>query len=357
MALRLRAVILPEGRRRDVYVTDGKITFEPVEGARTVLDGGYMVPGLVDSHAHLALFSPAPEGATPEEQARASAKAQLAAGVLVVREPGSPTRAGTGIGPRDGLPRTQTAGQFLAPPGRYAPGLARATMADDLADAAGDELRGSRGWVKVVGDFPGPDGRIQPHYEARVLADAATRVHEMGGRIAIHATLPDVIQAAIDAGFDSIEHGTFLHPDQIGEMVRRSVAWVPTLIIGEGILGMLAGMGSPADEVERTRGALNRLPSMVRKAAESGVTVLAGTDAGMVPHGLIGEEMRALLAAGLTPDRALGAASWDARRYLGYPCIEEGAPADIVAYRDDPRGDAAVLGRPLLRILDGREIS
>ena len=119
---------------------------------------------------------------------------------------------------------------------------------------------------------------------------------------------------------------------------------------------MFQGMGAPADEIVRIGEALDRLPQTVRRAAAAGVTVLAGTDAGMVPHGRIREEVGLLLAAGLTPDQALGAASWDARRYLGHPGIEEGAPADIVAYRDDPRADADVLLRPHLRILDGREV-
>jgi len=65
--------------------------------------GGYLVPGLVDAHAHLSLFSPAGDGAPPAERVRASARAQLDAGVLAVREPGSPEVAGGRPGDRPAL--------------------------------------------------------------------------------------------------------------------------------------------------------------------------------------------------------------------------------------------------------------
>ncbi len=95
-------------------------------------------------------------------------------------------------------------------------------------------------------------------------------------------------------------------------------------------------------------------PEMVGRAAEAGVLVLAGSDAGMGPHGMIREEIWYLAEAGLPSEAALAAGSWEARRFLGLPGLEEGAPADLVAYPDDPRRDLGVLARPSLRILDGR---
>jgi len=86
------------------------------------------------------------------------------------------------------------------------------------------------------------------------------------------------------------------------------------------------------------------------------VTLLAGTDAGMGPHGLVRHEVEMLLAAGLDAQTALGAASWTARTWLGLPGIEEGAPADLVAFREDPREDASTLADPTLIVLDGRLI-
>ena len=160
-------------------------------------------PGLVDAHAHLALASPL-DGGTTREMAEASAHAQLDAGVLVIREPGGPDHASTGIGPAEGLPRVITAGRFLAPPGMYFPGLAREVTEDALPDAAADELAAGSGWVKLIGDFP-VGGRMTRTFSTDAIKAAAARVHALEGRIAIHAMDHGTIQGAIAAGFDSVE--------------------------------------------------------------------------------------------------------------------------------------------------------
>ena len=99
---------------------------------------------------------------------------------------------------------------------------------------------------------------------------------------------------------------------------------------------------------------LDRQPQVLREAVEAGVTILAGTDAGMGPHGSIRGEIELLLAAGLRPEVALGAASWEARAFLGLPGIEEGAPADLVAFDTDPLLDPVALAHPRVVLLDGQ---
>jgi imidazolonepropionase-like amidohydrolase len=93
----------------------------------------------------------------------------------------------------------------------------------------------------------------------------------------------------------------------------------------------------------------------VAAAAWAGVRVLAATDAGMVPHGTVAREVALLLPAGLPAEQALAAASWDARRALGFPSLEEGAPADIVVFEEDPRAPRA-LAKPALTLLDGKVV-
>lgn len=351
--IHLRGVVLPGADVRDVYVVDGKITFEPQPDVTTLIESGYLTPGLFDAHAHLELNSPAAAGSAPDALIRASAEAHLAAGVLALREPGGPSRSSTGVGVHTGLPRAFTAGRFLAPHDRYVPGLARSVTDSELPAAAEEEASASRSWAKVVGDFPVRRGGIERHFTSRAMSEAARRVHALGARIALHAMRADVIEDGIAAGFDSIEHANFLTADHVDEMARRGTALVPTLTILPGIIDMFSEMGMPPDEFSRLRAALDNQPRMVALASARGVTVLAGTDAGMVPHGVVAREMRNLLEAGLAPDRALGAASWEARRFFGLPGIEEGAPADVVAYADDPRSDPDTLDRPTVRILDG----
>jgi imidazolonepropionase-like amidohydrolase len=309
----------------------------------------------VDVHAHLAVNSPQP-GDSPAGAARASARAHLEAGVLALREPGSPTKPSVGIGPDDRLPRVFTAGRFLSSPGRYFPGAAREVPPEELPDAALDELRSSGGWAKVIGDWVDvADGVWKPTFPAEALAAAADAVHGARGRIAVHAAHHEAIEAAVEAGFDSIEHGLGITADQIERMTTRGIVLVPTMLaVADLWIGLIEMVGSPASEVERAREAVERHPAMVRTAAEAGVTVLAGTDAGVVPHGSVAAEMKRLADAGLAPDAAVGAGSWTARSFLGLPGIQAGAPADIVVFDRDPREHIAALREPSLVILDGR---
>jgi imidazolonepropionase-like amidohydrolase len=344
----LDTTVLPDGVRIDLFIVDGRFTREPHGDSETLHVGGFAIPGLVDAHAHLALNSPAPEG-REDEQIRASGRAHLEAGVLAVREPGSPTRATRDLD--GGLPRLQTAGRFLATPGGYFPGLAREVTPDELPSAAADELAWSGAWVKVVGDFFGSTGSMVPSWPTEALAEAARVVHDGGGRITMHCMTIGAIEQALEAGFDCIEHGTSITTDLVEEMGRLRMTWVPTMVILDPLRQMLPSMGVPdSDDV---MAGFDRHADMVGRAAERGVRLLAGTDAGMVPHGVVASEIRMLAAAGLSPNDALAAGSWEARRYLGLPLIEEGAPADLVIYPDDPTKDLSVLDHPSLIMLGG----
>jgi imidazolonepropionase-like amidohydrolase len=336
----------------DLFVVDGRFRLEAVEGAETLWSGGYAIPGLVDAHAHLALASPASEGADEGERIRASARAQLDAGVLLVREPGSPTRATRDIGPSENLPRVQTAGRFLAAVGRYFPGLAREVEAYELAEAALDELAWSGHWVKVIGDFFDSDGAIAPVFPVETLAETSARVHAAGGRITMHCMSSVSVEQAIVAGFDAIEHGTVVSAGLATAVGEAGMTWVPTMTIADPVRQMIGGY--PAATAEAVAAGLAVQGHMITLAAAAGARILAGTDAGMVPHGVVASEIRLLAAAGLSPSDALAAGSWEARRYLGLPNIEDGAPADLVVYPDDPTEDLSVLDHPALILLDGR---
>lgn len=349
--LHIDARVLPSRLRRDIFVGDGRLTFDRAADGETIHSGGYAIPGLVDAHAHLALASPAGGLADEDERVRASARVQLEAGVLLVREPGSPTRAARDIGPRDGLPRVQTAGRFLAGVGAYFPGLAREVAAEELVAAAADELAWSGLWVKVIGDFFDSGGMMVPTFPTETLVEAAAVVHAAGGRITMHAMTTAAIEQAITAGFDAVEHGTGMTEDMIAAMVESGTTWVPTLSILDPARKMV--ITDPTPDTERIVATLDAQPEKVRLAAEKGVRILAGTDAGMVPHGTVGTEIRLLAAAGLSPHDALAAGSWEARRYLGLPALEEGAPADVVVYPDDPTEDLSILDHPSLIVLDG----
>lgn len=354
--LHIRGAVLPDGTERDLFIRDGAFTFEHADDATTILDHGYLLPGLVDVHSHLPFNSPASSGASWDEAARASARLELASGVLAVRDPGGPTPAG--LGPSEGLPRVFTAGRFLAAAGHMFPEHGQIDVTDQLiADAAEEQWRTSSGWVKVIGDFPLPGRGFDAAFQPETLAEVARRVHSLGGRVAIHAIAAETIEAALEAGFDSIEHGLMLRPDQAQRMASRGIALTPTLISTPAWLpGFLKQIEVPVEEIRRTAEAIERHAATVRGAWQAGVNVLAGTDAGVVAHGLVHREVRLLSEAGIPIVDAVAAASWRAREFLGLPAIAEGAPADLVTFDRNPLEDPSVLAGPSLIVLDGAVI-
>jgi imidazolonepropionase-like amidohydrolase len=356
--LHLAGVLLPEGEHRDVWVRDGRFTFEPVPGAETVSRGGWLLPGLVDAHCHVGI---AKGGGHVDDLAglREQALAERDAGVLALRDCGSPvdTRA---LDDEPDLPRIIRAGRHLAAPRRYIPDLAIELAPDDLATEVRVQARRSDGWVKLVGDWIDRDlGDLGPEWPRDALDAAIAAAHEEGARVTAHTFGTDALPDLIAAGIDCIEHGTGLTEDLIGEMARRGTAVVPTLVNVENFPGFAAagekkfpGYASTIRRLYANSGAV------VRAAYEAGVPVFAGTDAGGgIEHGVIADEVRALHAAGLPAEAALAAASWAARAWLGLPCIEEGAPADVVVYDTDPRSDLDALRRPQRMLLRGRVVA
>jgi imidazolonepropionase-like amidohydrolase len=102
-----------------------------------------------------------------------------------------------------------------------------------------------------------------------------------------------------------------------------------------------------------------RCDERLRAAYEAGVPIFAGTDAGgVLPHGLIGREVVALRdAVGLPAFDALGAASWRARDWLGFPGPAPGASADFVLYDEDPLADLSIVASPARVVLRGRVVA
>jgi imidazolonepropionase-like amidohydrolase len=355
--LHLSGVVLPDGEHRDLWVRDGRITFEPLHGAETVSRGGWLVPGLVDAHCHVGIGR---GGAHVEDLAglREQALAERAAGVLALRDCGSPvdTRA---LDDEPDLPRIIRAGRHIAAPRRYIPGLAVEVEPGDLVAEVRVQAGRGDGWVKLVGDWiDRGQGDLAPEWPADVLTDAIRAAHEEGSRVTAHTFGTDALPGLIAAGIDCIEHGTGLTEDLLADMAARGTAVVPTLVNVESFPGFAAAGEQKFPAYASTMRRLYASSgAVVRAAFEAGVPVFAGTDAGGgVSHGVIADEVRALHAAGIPAEAALAAASWAARAWLGLPCIEEGAPADLVVYDGDPRADLDTLQRPQRMVLRGRVV-
>ena len=356
MRLHVRGLGLPDEAPVELWIVDGRISVEPVAEADTVFGasgGGWILPGLVDAHCHVGLGQ---HGSIELDEAIAQAETERDAGALLLRDCGSPTDTRS-LDDREDLPRIIRAGRHLARPKRYIPGFA-AELDDESqlpAAVAQQALRGD-GWIKLVGDWIDRKvGDLAPLWSDDVLKEAIDVAHAHGARVTAHVFSEDALAGLINAGIDCIEHGTGLTDDTIALMLEHGTALVPTLINLENFPGIADAAVRDPTYAAHMRDLYARGFSRVAAAWAAGVPVYAGSDAGStVAHGRIADEVKALKAIGMSSTDALGAACWDARRWLGRPGLEHGASADLLCYRDDPRLGPDVLSKPDLVVLRGK---
>jgi len=357
-ALHLRGVVLPEGEERDVWVdAEGYVRTDPVQGADTVLDGGWLLPGLVDAHCHVGVDE---HGGVDETPTESQAVASRDAGALLLRDAGVPVDTHW-VDERPDLPRIIRAGRHIARPKRYIRNYGEEIEPEQLvAEVERQAVRGD-GWVKLVGDWIDRDaGDLTPCWPAEVAAAAIARAHELGARVTAHCFGEQSVADLVAAGIDCIEHGTGLTHDVIDEMARRGTALVPTRVQIDNFPTYAEQAGAKFPTYAAHMRALHASSDATLRAAyEAGVAIFAGTDAGgVLPHGLIGREVAALHdTVGLTPYDALGAASWRARDWLGFPGPVAGASADFVLYDEDPLAGLRVLASPARVVLRGRVVA
>ncbi|HLR95594.1 MAG TPA: amidohydrolase family protein [Jiangellaceae bacterium] len=344
----LRGVVLPEAEERDIYVVGDRLSLEHVGGAETVHEGGFLLPGLVDTHCHpgtAAIGEP-----LDEQQLRHHGEELRAQGVSLVRVPGGAGRLPGWFRADRGMPRVKSAGLAVALTGRFFPGWGRQVSVADVADVAAQEAAAD-GWCKLIVDWMTDDGDYTTSIPASVVAEATTRVHECGGRVAVHSQHAEGGRASVDAGVDSVEHGMHLPTDVLDQMAAQDTALVPTAVTFAELAGPMAQPEVPDRLRQWFATGWDRHAALVRSAFEAGVTVLAGTD---LPPGHLTAEVRWLADAGLPSEVALGAASWTARNWLGVPGIDHDAPADVLAFDEDPRADLAVLDHPARTVVRGQ---
>nr|WP_239580040.1 amidohydrolase family protein [Microlunatus panaciterrae] len=351
--MHLRGVVLPDGDQRDLWVVEGVVRTEPVRDADTVATGVWLMPGLVDAHCHVGLDA---DGAVPDETAERQALADRDAGALLLRDAGSPADT-RWIDGREDLPRIIRAGRHIARPRRYTRNYADEVEPDELGATVERQARAGDGWVKLVGDWIDRDvGDLAPLWPQRALMAAVDRAHQLGVRVTAHMFGEEGLTELLAAGVDGIEHGTGLTADHLATMAERQVALVPTLVQLDNFEAFAAaGEAKFPSYAAHMRSLYASRLQVFADAVEAGVPIYAGTDAGgVLPHGLIGQEVQAL-GQFCSTEYALGAASWRARRWLGRPdALTDGAPADLVVFDADPRTELGVLRHPRLVILRGR---
>jgi imidazolonepropionase-like amidohydrolase len=341
------------------------------EGARVVdLREAFVLPGLIDAHVHLLSESSSSsrlESVTRSTSYTALLGAQYArrtvqAGFTTVVDLGGDQEAIFALrdAVRDRLvigPRILAAGTAITPNGGHADvqgyrpevrdvlrspsacsGADECRRAVRLAIQAGADIIKITATGGVLSDTAAGLGQQLTDEEMAAIVDAA---HSMGRQVVAHAHGVEGINAALRAGVDAIEHGTYLNEESIRLMRRNGAYLVPTVLAGVTVYerAQIPGMLTPAQRIKALQvGPL--MLDMLRRAHEGGVRVAFGTDTGVSPHGQNAREFELMVEAGFTPLDAIRAATVVGAAHLRMDTqigrIAPGFSADMIAVSGDP---------------------
>ena len=354
-ALKFTGPVLPDGESRDLYVVDGRVTFEAQPGAESAARG-WIVPGLVDAHNHLGMED---HGAVGDDEVEGQALADRDAGALLLRDCGSPADT-RWVHERDDLPRLVRAGRHIARTRRYIRSYAHEVEPAELSAYVAQEAQAGDGWVKLVGDWISRDaGDLAPSFPQESFAEAIEVAHRHGAKVTAHCFGHEVLQGLLDAGIDCIEHGTGLALEQVEQMAAAGVALVPTVMQTDKFPGFAAQGREKFPAYAATMDQLHaRRREVLMSAHEAGVALYVGSDGGGAQrHGHLAGEVLAMAQLGMPAADVLAAASWKAREWLGFDGLVEGAGADFVVYDRDPAQDLTALWEPACVVLRGRVVA
>jgi imidazolonepropionase-like amidohydrolase len=366
------------GGPRDVHVEDGTIVAVGpdlrVPGVDSIdLQGHWLMPGMVDAHGHVAMFSTSmleclqtPVTQWTLETAR-NLRNTLLGGVTMVRDAGGAdagvkraVERGIVPGPRLSISivaLSQTGGHldgYLFGPGMESsagylipdwPGRPPVVIdgPDEMRRAVREVFRAGGDCIKlcstggVASEYDEPEvGEFSPEE----LAVAVYEAKRKGSHVLSHAYGGEGIDTALDAGVLSIEHGTLATEEQVARMAREGVWLVPTLAgLREGSRRLADGELSPV-EAAKAKIIQAALGDVVPMALEHGVRIAAGTDFYVrEDHGRNLEEIAALHQAGMSAPAAFLAATREGAELCGwggeYGVIAPGYRFDAAVFDED----------------------
>jgi imidazolonepropionase-like amidohydrolase len=360
---------------RIVEILDG---FQTRPGAEVVdLRDSFVLPGLIDSHVHLTGESgPGQELDAVKKVAADSALdgvvfagRTLRAGFTTVTDLGGdpeaiyPLRDAIAAGKIDG-PRIIAAGFVGAHGGHgdlqgFRADILEKFRSPTLCSGADDCRRAVRLAVQngadviktastggVMSNTAAGVGQQMTQDELNALVETA---HSLGRQVACHAHGTAGVNAALKAGVDSIEHGTYLDAESIKLFKQTGAYLVPTLMAGDFVAKEAAKPDTwmpPAVKAKAAQVGPNML-AMARRAHEGGVKFAFGTDSGVSHHGDNAQEFGLMVRAGFTPLDAIRAATvWGAehnRLSDQVGSLVAGKQADLIAVKGDPLANVTEL--------------
>ncbi len=337
----------------------------------------FVLPGLIDSHVHLTgelgpnQFIEEVTLTTSDAALRGAENARktLMAGFTTVADVGAANdsifalRRATAENRVPG-PRILASGGAVTPDGGhadangFAPDIvdalrnpAACSGADDCRRATRLQIQAGADLIKITstgGVLSNTAAGVEQQLSDAELEAIVDAAHAMGRRVTAHAHGAGGVNAALRAGVDSIEHGTYADAESFRLLRRGDRYLVPTLMAGWWVtqLAEQGGTLSPA-QADKARRVGPALLDMARRARAAGVRIAFGTDTGVSPHGMNAREFQLLVEAGYTPLQAIQMATVNAADHLQLNGvagrIAPGYSADLVAVDGDPLADVATL--------------
>ena len=374
-----------------VIVENGRISridsgFTAPEGAIVVDERSRTVmPGMTDAHVHLTGTSGQPwyQAFTQKYSDPYGATVGLThalemarGGFTTVRDLGGTTSVVIAV--RDAVaegrfpgPRIKVAGEPLSIIGGHAD--AATGLPPELAEAVNDAHLNSSvctgveecqkvvrklaaagvDWIKIMATGgvldPGTRG-LEQHFTDAEMKGICDMAHFMGLKVAAHAHGTKGIDAAVRAGVDSIEHGTFIDEQGAKDMKARGTYYVATLLAFRGAASLIGtGKLPPASEA-KAREAFVAWGKGLNLAYRNGVNIALGTDSAVAPHTDANKELALMVEkGGMTPRDALIAATKGGPALMGLSAetgtLDPGKSADLIAVEGDPLVDPTAVQR------------
>ena len=386
LAGRLVDVVAGDVLRDQALVLDGDriASVLPVSEApsdlRTIdLSGLTVLPGLIDSHAHLI-------GELDEGQGYAylvnrssaqealtgvtNALATLLGGVTTVRDIGT-FHAFVDLALREAIedgripgPRMMCAGAYVTcpggggditglPPDVFVPSELRVGVSTGpeevranvrrIFDAGADFIKVlATGAVLTSGTDPG-----KPELTEEEMRAAVEEAEARGTHVAAHAHGAEGAKRAIRAGVRSIEHGCLIDDETIELMVERGTYLVCDMFDGDWMIQEGPRLGYSDEVMQKTEMTNDAQRENFAKAVKAGVKIAFGTDSGIYPHGMNAKNLAFHVRFGQTPMEAIQSATVVSAELMGWEdkvgSLQPGRFADLIAVEGDPLDDVAVL--------------
>ena len=342
-------------------------------GDATLIDaqGGYILPGLIDTHVHLMLegFNVATMLTRPFSmnfyRAIGHMRRTIDAGVTTVRDAGGAdlgvkqaVQEGLVVGPRmqisiTALSITGGHGDGWMPSGAELnifppyPGMPSNICdgVEDVRKKVREVLRAGADIVKICSTGGVMSPTDHPEFTQFSPAELEVIVQEAayrrGVKVMSHAQGAEGVKNAIRAGVHSIEHGIFLDDEALDLMLAKGTFLVPTLLAPLAVVEIAETTGAmPEYGVRKARETIEIHSESIARAYERGVTIAMGTDAGVMPHGTNLRELGLMCNIGMSPMESIVATTKVAAKCLGWDdrigTVERGKLADIVIAASDP---------------------